>query len=56
MFDPDFGSIEQFVGFADGSNCSGWEVLSFQGDYVDAPWSCRETFGEHEGWYVLENA
>ncbi len=42
--------------FADSADGSGGEVLSFQRDYINAAGSCGESFCEHEGWNVLEDA
>lgn len=56
MFDTDFGSIQQFVGFTDRANGSGGKVFPLEGDDIDASWSGGEPFGEHVRRDVLQDA
>lgn len=56
MFDANFGTIEQLMGFAYGSNGCNRKVFSFQGDHIDTARPCRKTFGQHVGRNVLEDA
>lgn len=56
MFHANFGSIQQFVGFADSANCRSREVLSLESYDVDASRTGGKAFGEHVRWNVLQNA
>lgn len=56
MFYSDFGSVEQLMRFADGSDSGDGKVLSFQGDDIDASRSGRKSFGQHKRWDILEDA
>ena len=56
MFYSDFGSVEQLMRFADGSDSGDGKVLSFQGDDIDASRSGRKSFGQHKRWDVLQDA
>lgn len=53
---PYLRSVEQLVRFADGSYGSDGEILAFERNDVDAPWSSREAFSEHERRNVLKDA
>ena len=56
VFYADLGTVQQFVGFADCANRGGGEVFSLEGNDVNAPRASRESFGEHVGGDILQNA
>jgi len=56
MLDADFRAIEQLVGFTDSTyRCNG-KIFAFESDDIDASWSSRKAFGQHEWWHVLKNS
>ena len=54
-FETDFGSIQEAVRLGQAVNDVGCEVVALQSDDIDAPRSCRRSFDEHEGRYIVKD-
>lgn len=56
VLDPNFGSIQKFVGFTDRADGCGSEVLALQCHDVDATGTRWKSFRQHVRWNVLKDA
>ena len=52
----DLGSIQYTMGFRESPDIIGGEIVSFQGNYIDAAWTCRYAIDQHVGRHIMQHA
>ncbi len=56
MIETDAGSVDQAMGFAQGSNRIAGELVAFERDDIDAARPRRVPLGEHVRWNIVQHA